>query len=185
MERLVPGDYYDISISKDNQLVSMKRGMDTVWVFRYFNTGEKRTVAWTRFKFDGEIVSYALINDSYFVVLHKDDKIFLVRGDIRDWELHRCWLRMVRNTVPSWTTLALATYENVVEYTRGYSYIDPASIRLPIFNDSIDKLRCITYSPDEDQGWISPVELDDDGRLKIYGKLDEPRFRFLRQPTVY
>ena len=45
VERLVPGNYYDISISKDNQLVSMaKRGMDTVWVFRYFNTGEKRTV---------------------------------------------------------------------------------------------------------------------------------------------
>ena len=184
VERLVPGNYYDISISKDNQLVSMaKRGMDTVWVFRYFNTGEKRAQsAWTRFKFDGEIVSHALINDSYFVVLHKDDKIFLVRGDIRalrttqmlteDGEEYRTFLDYTRP----------ATYENVVEYTRGYSYIDPASIRLPIFNDSIDKLRCITYSPDEDQGWISPVELDDDGRLKIYGKLDEPASGSLDNP---
>ena len=85
VERLVPGDYYDIAITKDNQLVSFgKRGYDTVWVFRYFNTGEKRAQSsWCRFQFDGNVVSHALINDSYFVVLHKDDRIFLVRGDIR------------------------------------------------------------------------------------------------------
>ena len=67
-----------------------------------------------------------------------------------------------------------ADYSNVTEYTRGYSYIDPAAIGLPIFTDTIDRLHVITYSPEDDQGWITKVELDEDGRLKIYGKLDEP-----------
>ena len=43
VERLVPGGYYEIGMSKDNQLVAMgKRNFDTVWMFRYFNTGERR-----------------------------------------------------------------------------------------------------------------------------------------------
>ena len=184
VERLVPGDYYDVAITKDNQMVALgKRGSDTVWIFRYFNTGEKRAQsAWTRFKFDGEIVSHALINDSYFTVLNKDGKVFLVRGDIRalkstqmltqDGEDYRTFLDYT----------VTADYSNVTEYTRGYSYIDPAAIGLPIFNDTIDRLHVITYSPEDDQGWITKVELDDDGRLKIYGKLDEPPSGSLDNP---
>ena len=85
VERLMPGDYYDIGISKDNQLVALgKRDYDTVWIFRYFNTGERRAQSsWVRWKFEGDLVSHALINDSYFPVIYNNEKVYLLRGDVR------------------------------------------------------------------------------------------------------
>ena len=85
VERLIPGDYYELGISKDNQAVMFgKRASNEVWMFRYFNTGERRAQSsWTRWELHGDLVSHACINDSYFVVTAKDNKVFLLRGDYR------------------------------------------------------------------------------------------------------
>ena len=85
IERMIPGDYNIIGISKDNQLVTFgQQGLDEVWIFRYFNTGEKRAQsAWCRWKLPGELINHALINDSYFPVVKKDGKVYLLRGDVR------------------------------------------------------------------------------------------------------
>lgn len=85
VERLVPGGYNYIGISKDNQLVAMgQEGMNDIWMFRYFNTGERRAQsAWVRWLLPGDLVNHALINDSYFCVVKKDDRVFLMRGDVR------------------------------------------------------------------------------------------------------
>ena len=82
VERLVPGGYNYIGISKDNQLVAMgKRESNEVWMFRYFNTGERRAQSsWVRWLLPGDLVNHALINDSYFPVLRKDDRTFLMSG---------------------------------------------------------------------------------------------------------
>lgn len=158
VERLVPGDYYDIGISKDNQLVALgKRDFNTVWMFRYFNTGERRAQsAWTRFVFNGNLVSHALINDSYFAVLNKDDKVFLTRGDVRALEKT---VMLDDDNGEEYRTFL--DYAVAVETTNDSKKIVLSSndIGLPIFSDSLDKIVSVVYDPDDEQGYITPVEV--------------------------
>ena len=158
VERLVPGDYYDIGISKDNQLVALgKRDFNTVWMFRYFNTGERRAQsAWTRFVFNGNLVAHALVNDSYFAVLNKDNKVFLTRGDVRALEKT---VMLDDDNEEEYRTFL--DYAVAVETTNDSKKIllDSRDIRLPIFPDSIDKIVSVVYDPDDEQGFITPVEV--------------------------
>ena len=175
VERLVPDNYYDIGISKDNSLVAMgKRASDTVWLFRYFNTGERRAQsAWTRWKFQGDMVSHALINDSYFVVLRKDDRTFLCRGDIRalqttimlddeKGEEYRTFLDYAR---------AATDY---TQSARGRITIDPAAIGFPIFEDMLDRIYTVVYDPTEEQGYIVPAKYKD-GNLIIRSNIPDQK----------
>ena len=159
VERLVPGDYYDIAISKDNSMVSMgKRESNEVWMFRYFNTGERRAQsAWTRWELHGEIVSHALINDSYFPVLYKDGRVYLCRGDIR--------------ALQSTTMLSDAEgeeYRTFIDYAVGVEttnsgkkiILDSTAIGFPIFDDIKENILSIVYDPTDEQGYIVPVTID-------------------------
>ena len=85
VERLIPGDFNYVGISKDNQLLTFgKAESPDVWIFRYFNTGERRAQSsWARWVLPGNLISHSLINDSYFSVLYKDERVFLMRGDVR------------------------------------------------------------------------------------------------------
>ena len=159
VERLMPGDYQQVGISKDNQIVAFgKREYDTVWIFRYFNTGEKRAQsAWSRWKFDGNLVAHACINDSYFLVIEKENKIYLTRADLRalsstqvlteDGEEYRVYLDYV----------SAANITSVVYNERN----DRSTITLdmgktPTFTDSSGTLTLISYNPDTEQGIILP-----------------------------
>ena len=159
VERMMPGDYQQVGISKDNQIVAFgKREYDTVWTFRYFNTGEKRAQsAWSRWKFDGNLVAHACINDSYFLVLEKEDKIYLTRGDLRalastqvlteDDEEYRVYLDYA----------SAANITSVVYNERN----DRSTVTLdmgktPEFTDPTGTLTLISYNPDTEQGIILP-----------------------------
>ena len=68
-----------------------KTGLDIVWLFRYFNTGERRAQSsWVKLDAPGNLVNHALINDSYFTVVEKNNQVFLLRGDIRALESTSC-----------------------------------------------------------------------------------------------
>jgi hypothetical protein len=159
VERLMPGDYQQVGISKDNQIVAFgKREYDTVWIFRYFNTGEKRAQsAWSRWKFDGNLVTHACINDSYFLVIEKENKIYLTRADLRalastqvlteDGEEYRVYLDYVS---------AANTTSVVYNERNDRSTVTLDMGKTPTFTDSSGTLTLISYNPDTEQGIILP-----------------------------
>ena len=157
VERLIPDSFKYVGISKDNQLVILgKPEYDEVWVFRYFNTGERRAQSsWVRWKLTGDLVNHVLINDSYFAITYKDDKVFLLRGDVRalqktvmlddeDGEQYRTFL-----------DYAVAV-EDYTQGPRNRIIIDPASVGFPIFPDLVDKIFTVVYDPMNEEGYIVP-----------------------------
>ena len=75
-----------IADSKENDLIlACERGSNTVWCYKYFNTGEKRVLSsWFYWTMMDTVVHHALIKDSYYAALEDDDgNVRLVRGDLR------------------------------------------------------------------------------------------------------
>ena len=175
VERLIPGNYNYVGISKDNQLVAFgQTELDEVWIFRYFNTGEKRAQsAWVRWLLPGNLVSHSLINDSYFPVLYKDGKVFLMRGDVRalqstimlddeDGEEYRTFLDYA---------VAVEDYEQA---PRNRLIIDPDTVGFPIFDDMVDKIVTVVYDPTNEQGYIVPARYKD-GKLSIRSNIPDQK----------
>jgi len=83
---LLPQNLELIADSQENDLImACERGSNTVWCYKYFNTGEKRVLAsWFYWTMMGTVVHHALIKDSYYAALEDaDGNVRLVRGDIR------------------------------------------------------------------------------------------------------
>ena len=74
VERLLPQSLNYVGISKENDIVALgKKGLDEIWLFRYFDTGEKRQQSsWFRWQFHGNLVAHTIIYDNYYLVLEKD-----------------------------------------------------------------------------------------------------------------
>ena len=85
VERLLPSSFNYVGISKENDIVALgKKGEREVWLFRYFDTGEQRQQSsWFKWEFHGELVISSIFFDSYYLVLKKDDGVYLVRSDLR------------------------------------------------------------------------------------------------------
>ena len=187
VERLMPGDYYEIGISKDNQAVMFgKRNFNTVWMFRYFNTGEKRAQsAWCNWVLSGDLISHSCINDSYFAVVHRDNKVFLLRGDYRalestvmlddaNGEEYRTFLDYATN-VDSYT-------ENKQTNSKGEEKVNSITINMdtinfPFFEDSREMIRTVVYDPKTDEGYIVPTIWDENEPtlLKVPTKIEDQK----------
>tara|TARA_Y100000996_G_scaffold339825_1_gene276839 strand:- start:339 stop:3341 length:3003 start_codon:yes stop_codon:yes gene_type:complete len=188
VERLVPGGYNYIGISKDNQLVAMgKRESNEVWMFRYFNTGERRAQSsWVRWLLPGEIVTHALINDSYFTVLRKNSKTFLLRGDVRalqttimlddeNDEDYRTFIDYAiavseqTDSTPGYVANTRSGVNSDGPYTRVTDItINMADVGFPYFADLKDKdgkslIRAIVYDPETEEGYINDVTVNPTG----------------------
>jgi hypothetical protein len=85
VERLLPQAMNLVGISKENDMVALgKKGEKDIWLFRYFDTGEQRQQSsWFKWEFNGELVSHVIFFDSYYLVLKKNDGVYLVRCDLR------------------------------------------------------------------------------------------------------
>jgi hypothetical protein len=175
VERLIPGNYNYVGISKDNQLVAFgKTESDEVWIFRYFNTGERRAQSsWVRWLLPGDLVSHSLINDSYFSVLYKDGRVFLMRGDVRalqstimlddeDGEEYRTFLDYA---------VAVEDYEQA---PRNRLIIDPDTVGFPIFDDMVDKIVTVVWDPTNEQGYIVPAKYSN-GKLSIRSDIPDQK----------
>ncbi len=83
---LLPQNLELIADSKENDLImACERNSNTVWCYKYFNTGEKRILSsWFYWTMIGDVVYHALIKDSYYAALEDaDGNVRLVRGDLR------------------------------------------------------------------------------------------------------
>ena len=85
IERLLPPTLNYVSVSKENDMVALaKKGEKEIWLFRYFDTGERRQQSsWFRWEFNGTVVAHEVIFDSYYLVLEKNGQVYLVRCDLR------------------------------------------------------------------------------------------------------
>ena len=68
---MIPNGIDQLAESKESTLVLMgKRFERDVWVYRYFNNGEKRIQsAWVRWELTGDLIFHAIIDDVYFAVV--------------------------------------------------------------------------------------------------------------------
>ena len=83
---LLPQSLELIADSKENDLImACERDSNTVWCYKYFNTGEKRVLSsWFYWTMIGNVVHHELIKDSYYAALEDDaGNVRLVRGDLR------------------------------------------------------------------------------------------------------
>ena len=82
---LLPQNLDIIASSTENDMIfASAPGSAEVYIFRYFNTGEKRALStWFKWEMPGEIKYHCVIFDSYYSVVDVDGKIELHRLDIR------------------------------------------------------------------------------------------------------
>ena len=85
VERMVAASMNQVAVSKENDMVLMtKKGQRDIWLFRYFDTGERRQQSsWFRWAFPGTMVSHEVIFDSYYMVVENQGVVSLLRCELR------------------------------------------------------------------------------------------------------
>ena len=179
IERLLPPQLNYVTVSKENDMVALaKKDSKEVWLFRYFDNGERRQQSsWFRWEFNGTIIAHEVIFDSYYLVLKKNEQIYLVR----------CDLRALSN--PTTFEFDTVTDKNIegdsfrtyMEYTsKGdgvmegkYTYFDLPDF--PIFSDekivavSTELNKGLPRDAETLQGRYNYAKVQPDGRLRIRG----------------
>jgi hypothetical protein len=86
VSKLIPLDYDLIAESKENNFIALaSKTSNELWVYRYFNTGDKRIQsAWVNWDLAGDVLYHCLMDDVYYAALKfEDDTIILQSIDIR------------------------------------------------------------------------------------------------------
>jgi len=85
VSKLLPKDLNLIAASKENTLISLaNKDDDEVWLYRYFNTGEKRVQsAWVRWEMTGNVQFHCIMDDVYYAVILNDSNYTLQAVDVR------------------------------------------------------------------------------------------------------
>lgn len=86
VSKLIPLDYDLIAESKENNFIALASdSSNELWVYRYFNTGEKRIQsAWVNWDLAGDVLYHCLMDDVYYAALKfVDGTIILQSIDIR------------------------------------------------------------------------------------------------------
>jgi|TARA_R100000084_G_scaffold105301_1_gene62618 hypothetical protein len=85
VSKLLPKDLNLIASSKENTLVSLaNKEKDEVWLYRYFNTGEKRVQsAWMRWEMTGNVPFHCIMDDVYYAVILNGTNYTLQAVDVR------------------------------------------------------------------------------------------------------
>ena len=68
---MIPNGIDQLAESKESTLVIMGRRFDrNLWVYRYFNNGEKRIQsAWVRWELTGDLIYHTIVDDVYYIVV--------------------------------------------------------------------------------------------------------------------
>ena len=71
VSKLIDGNYRELAVSKENSLVALGNNSSrTVWIYRYFNSGDKRIQsAWVKWTLPGNVVYHVIMEDVYYAVL--------------------------------------------------------------------------------------------------------------------
>jgi len=67
----IPNGINQLAESKESTLVIMGRRFDRdLWVYRYFNNGEKRIQsAWVRWELTGDLIYHTIVDDVYYIIV--------------------------------------------------------------------------------------------------------------------
>ena len=70
VSKLIPLNYELIAESKENNFVALaSKSNNTVWIYRYFNTGEKRIQsAWVNWTLTDNVLYHCIMDDVYYVI---------------------------------------------------------------------------------------------------------------------
>ena len=68
---MIPNGINQLAESKESTLVIMGKRFDReLWVYRYFNNGEKRVQsAWVRWELTGDLIYHTIVDDVYYAVI--------------------------------------------------------------------------------------------------------------------
>ena len=85
VSKLLPINLNLIADSKENTLIALaNKDTNEVWVYRYFNTGEKRVQsAWMRWEMTGNVQYHCIMNDVYYPVVLSGGQFLLQTIDVR------------------------------------------------------------------------------------------------------
>jgi hypothetical protein len=74
VSKLIPLDYEIIAESRENSFVALSsKTSSEVWIYRYFNTGEKRIQsAWVNWNLTDKAAYHCIMNDVYYVIVRSD-----------------------------------------------------------------------------------------------------------------
>ena len=74
VSKLIPLDYEIIAESRENSFVALSsKTSSEVWIYRYFNTGEKRIQsAWVNWNLTDKVAYHCIMNDLYYVIVRSD-----------------------------------------------------------------------------------------------------------------
>jgi len=86
VSKLIPLNYEVISESKENNFIALaSKTSNELWIYRYFNTGEKRIQsAWVNWDLAGDVLYHCLMDDVYYAALKFNDGTIILQSiDIR------------------------------------------------------------------------------------------------------
>ncbi len=178
---LLPDTIDQIISTKDNSAIFLgTTGSNEVWVFRYFETGEKRIQgAWFRWELTGELLHHFFLSDGYYVVLKNTESIAnkevvtIQRFDLKKQE----WSSIVQNADSYEFNVHLDNAKLVYSTQMTYdANSDTTSFYLPFAYYSDKQLRVyslssgeyaglaatptITVNPDVDSGQLCTLDGD-------------------------
>ncbi len=162
VSKLIPLDYDLIAESKENNFIALaSKTSNELWVYRYFNTGEKRIQsAWVNWDLAGDVLYHCLMDDVYYAALKfEDDTIILQSIDIRPTD---------GTQVDSYRIYM----DNMVEVPSSSLTYDPftltTSFTKPSGFPSNDRLSVFTLEDGNNQGRFENVTVDS-GTITISG----------------
>lgn len=200
---LLPDTIDQIVSTKDNSAIFLgTTGSNEVWVYRYFETGEKRIQgAWFRWELTGTLLHHFFLSDGYYAVLKNTESIAskevvtIQRFDLKKQE----WSSIVENADSYEFNVHLDNSKLVYTSQLTYDAVnDKTSFYLPFAYYSDKELKVysltegqyaglaatptVTVNPDNDSGQLCTLDGDwSDARLLV-GYVFEMDIKL---PTLY
>ena len=185
VSKLIPLNYENIAESRENSFVALSsKTSKQVWIYRYFNTGEKRIQsAWVNWNLTDKVAYHCIMNDVYYVVTRSDsDEHTLQSIGIRptdgfETDSYRIYMDNMSKVEPSAMTYNPDTLETT--FTKPTGYTDNNKLSVFTLEDGNNTGRFEEVTPDGNTITISGDWTDTGLTL---GYLFEMLVEF---PTIY
>ena len=156
ISKLIPLNYNLIAESKENNFIALANSSSNeLWVYRYFNAGDKRVQsAWIRWDLIGNVIYHCLMDDVYYAVLQsagESSPIILQGFDIRPTD----------GTLVNSQRIYMDNMVEVPKESLTYDFVTlTTSFTLPTGFNNIDNLAVITLEDSDNQGRLEEVTVN-------------------------
>ena len=156
ISKLIPLNYNLIAESKENNFIALANSSSNeLWVYRYFNAGDKRVQsAWIRWDLIGNVIYHCLMDDVYYAVLQP-------AGDSSPIILQGIDIRPTDGTLVNSQRIYMDNMVEVPKESLTYDYLTlTTSFTLPTGFNSTDNLAVITLEDSDNQGRLEEVTVN-------------------------